>query len=87
MDPVLQAGAFAGAILALIGLARVGWKAFVVAVEKVIETAIGRVWRDMDDIESRLDRLEQQVNELREQVRKMTDLLMAHVAEMTRRHD
>ena len=87
MDPLLMAGAWAGAILAVIGVARVGWKAFVAAVEKVIEGSISRVWRDMDDIEKRLDRLEVAVAELREQVGKMTDLLMAHVAEMTRRHD
>lgn len=87
MDPVLQAGAWAGAILAVAGLGRLAWGAFVKAVQAVIETSISRVWRDMDDIEGRLDRLEQQVNDLREQVRKMADLLMAHVTEMTRRHD
>ena len=87
MDPVLMAGAWAGAILALVGVGRLAWKAFVAAVEAVIEKAIGRVWTDMDHIESRLDRLEQQVNELREQVSALRDLLMSHVAEMTRRHD
>ena len=87
MDPLLMVGAWSGAIIALVGVGRIGWKAFVTAVEKVIEVSIGRVWRDMDDIEKRLDRLEIAVAELREQVQQMRDLLMAHVAEMTRRHD
>lgn len=87
MDGLLMVGAWAGALLAIAGAVRVGWKAFVTAVEKVIEVSISRVWRDMDDIEKRLDRLEQSVAELREQVAQMRNLLMAHVAEMTRRHD
>lgn len=80
-------GAWSGAIIALAGVTRLAWSAFVKAVQSVIEVSISRVWKDMDQIESRLDRLEQQVAELREQVTRMTDLLMAHVAEMTRRHD
>ena len=79
-------GAIAAAIVALSRALRVMWKTFVAGVEKVIESSISRVWADMDHIESRLDRLEQQVNELREQVSALRDLLMAHVAEMTRRH-
>ena len=86
-DTLLTVGAWAGAILALTAVGRLAWSAFVRAVQAVIETSIQRVWRDMDDIESRLDRLEQQVTDLRDQVRKMADLLMAHVTEMTRRHD
>lgn len=86
MDPLVMVGAWAGAILAIIGLARIGWKAFVAAVEAVIEKAISRVWADMDMIESRLDRLEQQVNELREQVAQMRELLLKYVAEMGRRN-
>ena len=87
MDPLLMVGAWAGAIIAVAGAARLAWRGFVKAVGTVIEASIGRVWRDMDDIESRLDRLEVAVADLREQVSQMRDLLMAHVAEMTRRHD
>ena len=87
MDPLLMVGAWAGAILAVAGAGRLLWKTFVTAVESVIDTSIKRVWRDMDDIEKRLDRLEESLTELRAQVAQMRDLLMAHVAEMTRRHD
>lgn len=80
-------GAWAGAVIAVAGAIRIGWHAFVKAVESVIEGSIGRVWRDMDDIERRLDRLETSLEDLREQVRKLSDLLMAHVTEMTRRHE
>jgi len=87
MDPLLMVGAWAGAILAVAGLGRLAWGAFVKAVQAVIESSISRVWRDMDDIEGRLDRLERQVSDLREQISQMRELLLAHVAEMTRRHD
>ncbi|HEY7824280.1 MAG TPA: hypothetical protein VIG24_15670 [Acidimicrobiia bacterium] len=87
MDPLLMVGAWAAAILSLAGTGRLLWKAFVKGVSTVIDDSIRRVWVDMDDIERRLDRLEEAVSELQKQVGKMTDLLMAHVAEMTRRHD
>ena len=87
MDPLLMVGAWAGAILAVAGLGRLAWGAFVKAVQAVIESSISRVWRDMDDIEGRLDRLGRQVSDLREQISQMRELLLAHVAEMTRRHD
>ena len=84
MDPLVMVGAWAAAILALAGVGRLAWRAFVAAVEAVIEKAIGRVWTDMDQIESRLDRLEQQVADLREQVAQMRELLMGYVAELGR---
>lgn len=86
MDVLLTVGAWAAAIVALAKAAHILWKTFVKAVQSVIEVSIARVWRDMDHIESRLDRLEKTVEELRHQVAQMRDLLMAHVAEMTRRH-
>jgi len=73
-------GAWCGAILALVGVGRITWRAFVAAVEAVIEKAIGRVWTDMDQIEARLDRLEGQVNELREQVQYMRELLLSYLS-------
>ena len=87
MDVLTMAGAWAAALIAVVGATRLAWRGFVAAVEKVISESIERVWRDMDDVEKRLDRLETAVADLREQVSQMRDLLMAHVAEMTRRHD
>jgi phage shock protein A len=79
MDPLVMVGAWAGAILALAGVGRLAWRAFVAAVEAVIEKAIGRVWTDMDQIESRLDRLEQQVADLRERLRELQAMMQAYI--------
>ena len=87
MDGLTMVGAWAAAIIAIAGAGRLLWRAFVKGVSTVIDDSIRRVWRDMDDIETRLDRLEAAVAELREQVGEMTRLLMAHVTEMARRHD
>ena len=51
MDPLVMAGAWAGALLAIAGVGRILWKTLVKAVETVISPSIGRVWRDMDDID------------------------------------
>jgi len=79
MDPLVMAGAWAGAILALAGALRLAWKAFVAAVQTVIESSIARVWTDMDHIESRLDRLEKQVEDLRERLRELQAMMQAYI--------
>ena len=43
MDPLLMAGAVAGAILAISGVLALGWKAFIAAVESAIGQRIDRV--------------------------------------------
>jgi len=52
------------------------------------------VWVDMQaaedrfgHIEQRLDRLEVAVGALKDQVQRLSELLMAHTTEMTKRHD
>ena len=72
-------GAWAGAIIALISLAAMGWKAFVKAVESVIRDSMHRVWRDMDDIEKRLSALELSVQFIREQLEELRRMMQAHV--------
>ena len=79
MDLLLMVGAWAGALIAVAGAARIAWKAFVAAVQTVIESSIARVWTDMDHIESRLDRLEQQVAELRQQLRDLQAMMQAYI--------
>jgi F0F1-type ATP synthase membrane subunit b/b' len=81
MDPVLMVGAWAGALLALIALLTAAWKAFVKAVEAVIATSIGRVWKDMDDIESRLSALELSLHFVREQLEELRRMMQAHIEE------
>jgi F0F1-type ATP synthase membrane subunit b/b' len=79
MDPLLMVGAWAGAILALLALGTAAWKAFVKAVEAVIATSIGRVWKDMDDIETRLSALELSLQFVREQLEELRQMMQAHI--------
>ena len=79
MDPLLMVGAWAGAILALVALGTAAWKAFVTAVEAVISQSIGRVWKDMDDIEKRLSALEISLQFVREQLEELRRMMQQHV--------
>jgi F0F1-type ATP synthase membrane subunit b/b' len=81
MDPLLMVGAWAGAILALLALGTAAWKAFVKAVEAVIATSIGRVWKDMDDIETRLSALELSLQFVREQLEELRQMMQDHIRE------
>ena len=81
MDPLLMVGAWAGALLAVAGAGRLLWKAFVRAVEAVISTSIGRVWRDMDDVEARLSALELSLQFVREQLEELRRMMQQHVGE------
>ena len=72
-------GAWAGAILALVALGTAAWKAFVTAVQSVIATSIGRVWKDMDDIERRLSALEISLQFVREQLEELRRMMQQHV--------
>ena len=81
MDPLTMLGMWAGALLALIGLGTAAWKAFVKAVEAVIATSIGRVWKDMDDIERRLSALEISLQFVREQLEELRRMMQAHIEE------
>lgn len=74
-----MAGAWAGAVLAILGVGAAAWKAFVKAVESVIEVSIGRVWRDMDDIEKRLSALELSMQFLREQIEELRRMMQSHI--------
>jgi F0F1-type ATP synthase membrane subunit b/b' len=80
MDPVLMAGAIAASILSLIGLGRVAWKAFEKAVRSILREEIQRVHRDMDDIETRFERLESALEALQEAVAELREMMFDHVA-------
>jgi F0F1-type ATP synthase membrane subunit b/b' len=79
MDPVLMVGAWAAALMAVAGFGRLLWRAFVRAVEAVISTSIGRVWRDMDDIERRLTALELSLQFVREQLEELRRMMQTHI--------
>jgi hypothetical protein len=79
MSAVVQAGAIAGAVLALAGVAALAWKAFIAAVDTAIGSRIDRVVQqqheqdaDFNDIigvlSERLTSIEEAVRDVRAQV-------------------
>ena len=94
MDPLLMFGAWAAALTAILTLARLLYNAIVRGVKAVVRAEISALWVDMQaaedrfgHIEQRLDRLETGLAQLRDQVQRLTELLMAHTTEMSKRHD
>jgi F0F1-type ATP synthase membrane subunit b/b' len=79
MDPVLMVGAWAAALMAVAGFARLLWRAFVKAVDTVISTSMSRIWRDMDDIENRLTALEASILFVREQLEELRRMMQTHI--------
>jgi len=87
-------GAWAAALMSLVAALRFFYTLLLRGLRSVIKDEMSAVWVDMQaaedrfgHIEKRLDRLEAAVGQLREQVQRLTELLMAHTTEMTKRHD
>jgi len=81
MDPLLMVGAWAAALLAVVGAVRMAWRTFERAVRSILRDEIQRVHRDMDDIEERFGRLEAAVEALREAVAELRQMMFDHVAD------
>jgi hypothetical protein len=81
MDPVLMAGAWAAALLAVAGAGRLAWRTFEKAVRSILRDEIQRVHRDMDDIEARFERLEAALVALQIAVTELRQMMFDHVAE------
>ena len=79
MDPVLMVGAWAAALMAIIGLGRILYHAFVKAVKVAIREELGRVWKDQDEIEQRLSALELSMQFVRQQLEDLRAMMQAHV--------
>jgi F0F1-type ATP synthase membrane subunit b/b' len=80
MDPVLMTGAIAASILSVVALVRVAWRAFEKAVRSILREEIQRVHRDMDDIETRFERLEAALEALQGAVAELREMMFEHVA-------
>jgi len=87
-------GGWAAALMSLVAALRFFYTLLLRGLRSVIKDEMASVWVDMQaaedrfgHIEKRLDRLEAAVGQLREQVQRLTELLMAHTTEMTKRHD
>ena len=86
-------GAWAAALVSISAAARVLYNGMVRGVRAVVRDEVKAIWVDMQaaedrfgEVEARLDRLETALSELREKLDRLTDLLIGHVSEMTRRH-
>lgn len=79
MDPLLMAGAWAGALLAIAGVGRLVWHGFVRTVRGIIREELSRVWKDQDDIERRLTALELALQFVREQLDRVERMMQEHV--------
>jgi hypothetical protein len=79
MDPVLMAGAWATAILAMGALLRGIYTLFVKAVKVAIREEMARMWTDQDHIEQRLTALETALTYIKEQVEVLTGMMQAHI--------
>jgi hypothetical protein len=79
MDPVLMAGAWAGAILTMAALLRGIYTLFVKAVKVAIREEMARMWTDQDHIEQRLTALETALGYIKEQVEALTAMMQAHI--------
>ena len=94
MDPLLMVGAWAAAIMSVVAAARFFYTLLIRGLRAVVKDELSAVWVDMQaaedrfgHIEQRLDRLEVAVGALKDQVQRLSELLMAHTTEMTKRHE
>jgi F0F1-type ATP synthase membrane subunit b/b' len=75
MDPVLMAGAWAGALLAIAAFANLAYRIWVKAIRSILREELNRVWKDQDEIEQRLDALEASILYVREQLARLQQLM------------
>jgi hypothetical protein len=81
MDPLVMVGAWAGAILAIAGVMHLLYHAFLRAVKSAIREELGRVWKDQDEIEHRLDALELSMKFMRQQLERLEQMMTEHIRE------
>jgi chaperonin cofactor prefoldin len=79
MDPLVMTGAWAGAILAILGVLRLLYHAFLKAVKSAIREELDRVWKDQDEIEQRLDALERSMQFVRDQLARLEQMMTEHI--------
>ena len=72
-------GAWSAALLSLAALLRGIYTLFLKAVKAAIREELGRVWKDQDEIERRLDTLERAMHYMRQQLDALTLMMQQHV--------
>jgi len=85
MDPVLMAGAWAAAVIAMAGAAKLFLNAFTKATRAVVNEEFRKIWRDLDESDrwhqERFASFERALEELRRQVEELRAMMEAHVRE------
>jgi len=83
MDPLVMAGAWAAAILAIAGASKLFLNAFTKATRAVVNEEFRKVWRDLDESDrwhqERFSKFEQALEELRKQIEELQAMMEAHV--------
>jgi nicotinamide mononucleotide (NMN) deamidase PncC len=83
MDPVLMAGAWAAAVIAIAGASKLFLNAFTKATRAVVNEEFKKIWRDMDESDrwhqERFSSFEKALEQLREQVQRLEQMMQAHM--------
>ena len=83
MDPVLMVGAWAAAIIAIAGAAKLFLNAFVKATQAAVSEEFRKIWRDLDESDrwhqERFAAFERALDELRQQVQRLEQMMQAHM--------
>jgi hypothetical protein len=83
MDPVLMAGAWAAAVIAIAGASKLFLNAFTKATRAVVNEEFKKIWRDMDESDrwhqERFGKFERSLEQLREQVQRLERLMQEHM--------
>ena len=83
MDPVLMAGAWAAAVLAIAGASKLFLNAFVKATKAAVSEEFRKIWRDMDESdrwhEERFAKFERALDDLRLQIARLERLMQEHI--------
>jgi chaperonin cofactor prefoldin len=81
MDGLMMVGAWAAALLSIAAILRLAGQAVVRGLRSIFQQELARVWRDMDDIETRLSALEASMAFLRGQIEELRQMMQAHLEE------
>lgn len=81
MDALTMAGAWAGALLAIVTLARMAYLGLVKAIRLLLREELSRVWKDQDEIEQRLSALEASLVFIKQQIAELREMMQAHIEE------
>ena len=85
MDPLMMFGAWAAAIVSVLTAGKLLFNSFVKATRAAVSEEFSKVWREMDDTDrwhkAKFEALEAAIEALKQQVRRLEDLMYAHMNE------